>query len=450
VSYGGPTLARVDGDPEREDRAVVMRDRHEEMMYRSVISGWTPERALLAGAAADSGNLQHLADLCEAIMTDDRVDGVLDTRTHALLGLPVSFSGGSPQATAALQGSAREPGEWYCMHPEAELVKLLSWGIVMGIGLAQRIALPRALGQPQRYRIETWSPRWLRYDQTASQGTHWSVQTDRCQELIWPGDGEWILYMPYGTHRPWSSGKWMRLAFPWLLKRFSLEDRANHSQVLGQPLWVGKAGAGGTEKQRRTYLSQLRNMGRAGRLVLPNGWDLDLKEASGESWQIYTEQVKWADQAITITLAGQLVTTEGAKGFSNGDNQAAIKNDLIRYDGETLATCLREQSLMPWADVNYDTRHDAPWPAWDVPKPDNRKENAETIKAAGDAITALDSALAAHGVRVDIGRLAEHYDIPIEPLPIKVAAPGASSGAAPLAAGGTTTPPAAPAPGGQQ
>lgn len=370
-----------------------------------------------ARAAADTGNLMELSDLVETIFTDDRVSGVLSTRTHGLLGLPMEFTGGSKEACEALQGTPDEPGEWWSMHDESETAKLLRWGIMGGVGLAQRIELPRLIGQPHRYRLETWSPRWLQYYHHPVDGVHWKVMTEQGLESIVPGDGQWIVFTPYGQRRPWAEGLWAAVVFPWLIKHFSQEDRANYSEVLGSPIRLGITGAGGTEGQRGKFLSQMRNLGKSGSFVLPNGWDLKLIEATGKSYEIYDGAIKDANEAITIVLAGQVVTTEGTPGFSNGNIHDAIKQDLIRFDGERLSACLRAQSLEQWAMWNYGSSRAAPWPKWDTAKPADTTEQAAGLKALGDAVTTLDAALKGHGLVVDVDKLVAAYDVPVKKAP---------------------------------
>lgn len=385
-----------------------------ELFYRPNITGWTPQRVDRARQMADGGALLELADLCETLFTDDRIQGVLSTRTHGLLGLPVDFVRGDPRARKAL--SAREdgsPGEWWSMHDESELVKLLSWGLTLGVGLAQRIELPRQIGKPHRYRIETWSPRWLTYFFQPVNGCHWHVQTQDGFKPIAAGDGEWILFTPYGVRRPWAEGLWRALSFPWLLKRYSLEDRANYSEVLGSPIWVGTTTAGATEKQRNKYLSQLRSLGKAGKVVLPAGWDMQLREATGKSYEIYEGQIAWADSAMTISLAGQVVTTEGMSGFSSGDIHDAIKQDLIRFDAERLSTALRQQSLEPWSAKNFGASSKAPWPQWRTQRPTDQSEEADGLSKLGDAITKLDAALSGHNLMIDAAKLVADFDIPV-------------------------------------
>jgi hypothetical protein len=388
---------------------------HRELIHRPIIQGWTPERLFCASARADGGSLSELADLVEMIRTDDRVDGVLSTRTHGLLGLPVEFSGGDRLAADELRGEDDLPGEWWSMHPESELSKLLAWGILLGVGLAQRVALPRVVGHPQRYRIEAWSPRWLRYQERAVGQTHWRVQTQDGEVPVMPGDGEWILYTPYGSKRPWMEGAWKSIAFPVLLKKMSLEDRANMSEALGSPIWVGMTSKGSTERQRNKFLAQLEGLGKSGKLVLPEGWDMVLRESASKSWEIYTEQVKWADSAIAVSLTGQIVTTEGTSGFSSGNIHEAIKQDFIRYDAETLSTCLRDQSLRQWALVNHGSLDAAPWPRWRTQRQAGVADEATGASAIADAIEKLNKALVPHGLKIDPKPMLEAAGIPFLP-----------------------------------
>lgn len=407
--------AVVDAVFEERGDAVIFKSPNTELWYRRELSGWTPERALAAEAQADNGLLQYLSDLVEVMLKDDRITGVLATLTHGLLGLPLDLKGGSDEARKLLQDDGDGlPGEWRSMHGEADLVKLLNWGLVMGVGLAQRVALPRVSGQMQRYRLDVWSPRWLRHQWQPTGGAHWFVQTANGQVPIIPGDGEWILFTPYGTKRPWSTGLWNQLLFPWLLKRYSLEDRANFSQVLGSPIWVGKADKGATEKQRTKFLNQLISLGKNGKLSLPAGWDLDLREATGKSWEIFDNQIGWADKAITVVLAGQLVTTEGNSGFSTGNVHDNIKDDIIRFVATVLETCLYEQSLRPWAFFNFDDAAAAPYPDYDTDKPEDAGAAADVFGKVGDAIDKLDKALSSHGVRVDAQAICAQYSIPLQ------------------------------------
>lgn len=412
-------LTEVQEKPAR--KLAVPRSVSRELYHRPEVTGWTPAKVESAIALADSGSYRRLADLCETMSADDRIKGVLGTRTDGLMGLPIDFVRGAEAARRVL--GAQEDGskgEWWFMHDEAELAKLLRWGLFLGVGLAQRIEQPRLLSKPHRYQLRTWSPRWLTYYYQPVSGAHWHVMTQEGLVPIVPGNGEWILFLPYGERRPHIEALWRSCAFPWLIKRFALEDRANYSEVLGSPIRSVTTGPGATEKQRAKMANQLRSLGKNPAIVLPNGWQLALIEAVGKSYEIYEGSVKWADEAMTISIAGQLVTTEGTTGFSDGNIHQAINNDKIRFDAERLATCMREQSVKPWALWNFGTEAAAPFPEWQTQRPTDQKDEADGLSKLGDAITKLDSALAPHGYKVDVAKLVDDFDIPIT----KVAANG--------------------------
>ena len=366
--------------------------------------------------------MMDIADLVETMKRDARISGVLSTRTHGMLGLPLTFTGGAEvcrQALGDMDQSETPNAQWWRMHDESELAKLLTWGLLLGVGIAQRIELPRLIGQPHRYKIETWSPRWLTYYHygfESNKDPEWRIITQEGMEPITQGDGQWIMFMPYGKRRPWTEALWTQLAFPWLLKHFSLEDRANVGEILGSPVWVGKTAHGGTEKQRNAFLSQLRRLGKSGKIVLPQGWELELKEAAsaGKNGDVFDNQIKQSNEEITIALAGQLVTTEGTSGFSQGNVHEAIKQDLLRFDAVRLASCLREQSLEPWALWNYGTRSAAPFPKWATEKPEDIAEAADGMSKLGDAITKLNTALQNTGAEVDAIKLADKFGVPLK------------------------------------
>lgn len=396
------------------------------------VAEWTPAQVTAALRQADDGMLERPADLVEAIMGDDRVQGVLSTRTHGLLGLPVQFYGGDAEGeqvrrlegTKALQGVPAIPGDWARMFPESELAQLMAWGLLLGVGLAERVPdESRGIGEGSAPVIVVWHPRWLRHDWMTGR---WLLTTAEGEVEVVPGDGRWILFTPYGGLRPWTQGAWRPIAFAWVLKQFALHDRARHSEVLGSAARVGTVPTGADEDIRRKWLRDLKNLGRDNAMVIEQGYKLELVEATGRTWEIYTAQIEWADRAIAITLAGQFVTTEGTKGFSNGTIHAEIRHDLIRFTAESLATCLHEQGLRPWAVENYGggaandnnaAADTAPWARWDTQPPADKLARAQALQALGSAISALDAALAPSGVRVDARELAGEYAVALVELP---------------------------------
>ncbi|MCC7072134.1 MAG: DUF935 family protein [Deltaproteobacteria bacterium] len=395
---------------------------------------WRPRDIQDALYSADSGDLQMAAELCERLMADDRVGGVLATRTLGMLGLPLSLEGDDTQI-AALSGTSGldddADGDWHTLHPENESAQIVAWGIVLGVGLGQRVPLPRKPGERQLHRMRCWHPSALHWRELPQddprrewgQSISWHVRTSQgSDQEITPGDGQWVLYLPYGETRPWAAAAWRALAFAWVLKHFALLDRARHLEVLGSPVRVGKAAPGATEGGRTKWRDQLRSLSRDSALVLPDGYSLELVEAKGNSWEMYSKQIDWADAAIAIVLAGQTVTTVGSSGFADGKAQDTIRRELIRFTSKTWASTLRKQSLRPWARLNFGT--DAtPLPKWDAESSEDRLSRARSMISLGEAVARLNDAFAPAGKRVDTNALAQQYGLPLIELPATAAAP---------------------------
>lgn len=383
-----------------------------------------------AGEAADVGNLMGLADLVDCMFSDDRVDGVLQTLTLGTFGLPFNLVGGAEDLRDEMRGIDGIGGEWECMHPEEELTQLYNWGVMLGMGLYYRRPQPRLYGQEQKYVLETWHPRFLQYDHYASTGSHWRVQTKSGVKQVIPG-GPFGLFLPYGSKRPWNQGKWRRCAFPWLVKRFALEDRANQAEINGTPTLVGSSEQGGTEKQRQRFLGELERLGRNGRLVLPDGWKLDVVEAVGRTWEIFSESTDWADKAITISIASQVTTTEGSPGFDSGKTQDQILASVTRYFAKSFSRCLYYGSTVPYVEANGRPKKDAPCGMWNTERTSSQASLATTYETLGRAVPELDQALKRIGKRVNSEAIFSTFAIPIvddddaDPMPDPAGRPSA-------------------------
>lgn len=377
-------------------------------------SQWTPKQFKQARVAADTGLLLTAADFVESVWSDDRVRGVMSTRTDGLLGLPLSFAG-DEDVIEDLDGPR---GDWRSMFPESELKRLIGWGVMLGVGIAQRVdVVDRGIGERAVPRLKTWHPRWLRQELAFGDvPARWFLTTTTGEIEIFPGDGQWIIYCPYGFERPWAEGAWTALGFAWVLKQFALHDRARHSEVSGSPQRVGIAPAGATESARRSWANALNAMARDTSVVLPFGYSLSLLESKGQTSAIYKEQIDWADKATEVTLAGQTITTEGQSGFSQGSIHERIANSLIRFTASTLSETVENQGLRPWAAENFSDPHLAPTPMWDIEPPIDKKESAQTTKTLGEAIEQADEVLAASGQRVDAVQIYRTHGVPLVEL----------------------------------
>lgn len=386
---------------------------------------WRVADLRAAEQLANSGTLSRAADLCEAMLGDDRIPVVLNTRVNALLGADLSFVPGrgrkKNQAIRKLEGEE----DWYTAFPSDRLGQMLLWGRLLGVGLAQNNwgEYPdhggRVIG-----RIENYHARFLRQDQRSRK---WFVLVEggASQEVpIEPGDGKWILFTPYGPDRPWTMGLWRGMARLWLLKRYATDDWGTHSEVHGNPIKRGKPpalttpgqgtqqGAGDSAKKRRQELAQdLRDLRANSAIVLPPGFDFDLVEATARTWEMFQAQINLANTCFAIMANGSNLPTEvsGSQG-TGATAQHLVRVDYKKADDEALATATHDQNLTHWAKFNFGDAGLAPWAEWDVEPPADLQARATTLKLLADTISVfLDS-----NVPIDVEALAEEFELPLK------------------------------------
>lgn len=369
--------------------------------------------------AADQGNLRLAADLTRAAMTENGyARGILSDLTHGLWGLPRTFIGNA-EMIADLNDTSERVGQFRIMFPSPDTIRLMSWGITLGVGLGQmrrRYDAPgndyvlapeeadgvaaggpaprkRPVGAHDTRVLRTWDPKYLRcqwWDET------WWLMTADGEIRITPNDGEWLLYLPYGENKPWEYGAWKALTLAFILQRDALFDRARHSEKLA-PVRVGTVPQGTTERQRQKFLTLIRQMQRMAMFVLPPGLDYKIVESTGRIADIYKQIIDWANEDFAM-MTGAIITATGSAGFSKGDVQERFTRAILSSLGGSLSSCLHSGGLVPWGEDNYGSP-DAPRAEFDCDPPEDRKARAETIGVAGDALAKLYAGAALAGLR---------------------------------------------------
>lgn len=364
---------------------------------------WSPQLIRSAEISANSGNLRLAADLCEWMFGDDRVMAVSDTRSDALLGLPFGLiPQGDGRKSGAVATSLAE--EWDDAYPDAELKKLHKWGIALGVGLGRQTWVEREDDGLLVPRLDVWSPRWLSHDQNEGQ---WYVEVVASESgfattkiPITPGDGEWILYLPYGASRPWVNGAYRALARWCLLKEYARLDWGGYSERLGQGVWVTEIEATpnvgfGTNVQRQELASDLQGIGRNTAVALNPGEHLKLIESVARQQDNFKLQIDTADNGIAVSWLGQNLTTQAGTGTMGAASlHGRVLHGRTRMDGKTLPATLRSQSTAYFAEFNFGDRRLAPKPWWDTTSIDDRQ-----ARAAHEQMTAqADGGLVAAGI----------------------------------------------------
>lgn len=373
-----------------------------------VFTEWTPDRVRATFLRAEGGGLRLAADLCDALLADDRIMGALGTRVKGLLGLPFRFdpAEGAARRTPLIKASE---ADWWTANPESELDQVLRWGIFFGLGPGQLVWTEDRITGRLVPVLKFWHPRYLRWD---GQKREWWITTIDGEVPFTPGDGTWVLYAPYGLNRPWAQGAWRSCAMWWLLKEYARQDWASYSEQHGKPIKVGSAPKEASKEARKALAADFSDLGSDTAIALPPGYDVKLVEATANTWTNFRAQIDLADSGMAIAVAGQNLTSkvQGAS-LAAADVHNTVRLDLIRSDGESLSTTMRAQQWAWWTEFNFGDRRISPWPKWDTTPPTDLKELAGTMNTAGDALRKLQD------LGLDIDPLIERFGLQRAPEP---------------------------------
>jgi len=379
---------------------------------------WTPQHITTAEQAANWGNTQYAAALCEWLLGDDRIGPLMQMRVESLLGLTPTFepSGDGRRRGRATRAMEVEEDFWRG-YDDTELAQIMTWGILLGFAPARHSWIADDRTQRVLPCPTFWNPQHMRWDPATRQ---WMIAvapggatSSGPERILTPGDGTWILHMPYGQNRPWIYGLWRALSRLALLKAYALADWARHGEK--GALLVGTTGIipgidyEVTREQRQALAQDIYDRGREAVAIMPSGIDLKLVESTADTRAIYGAQMDMANLAIAIAIRGGNLTTEVTTGsFAAAQTQERLGDDAKRrFDGQRLTRTLHDQSLVYWAEYNFGDRRLAPWPVYPVDERDDLKLKADTMTKASAALLAFQQL----GMQIEIDKFAEVFEL---------------------------------------
>lgn len=380
--------------------------RREPRAAARVLHEWTPALLRAAEVTAEQGELRVLAELCEALRGDPRVRAALETRVRGLVRLPIAFvASGDGRRKGRVVRALEAEEDFWTMCPESELVELLSWVVMLGIGVARLEWAER--GSRLVPTLRARDPRHLRWDW---QTRRWLLRVDdgATEVEVVPGDREWVLLTLGAGSRPWRHGAWKALRKYWLGRELSWSDLLRAGEVDGSPARIGIPPEGASDDVCQEVCNDLAAIGASASYVPPPGWDLKILEGTSQTWKLHPVALQIGATEVAIAITGQNLSTEVTAGVGTGATlHANVREDLIGADGEQTATGTHEQILVPWAEVNFGDAALAPWALWDTEPPAKKLARIQALKTFGDALQALRAALEGSGLTPDPAAIRE-------------------------------------------
>jgi phage gp29-like protein len=244
-------------------------------------------------------------------------------------------------------------------------------------------------------------PRWFRFDRRDLATP--MMLDDHGQER--PLDGGKFIFanIQAKSGLPLRGGLARVAAWGWMFKAFTQRDWAIFTQTYGQPLRVGKYGAGASEKDRNTLFRAVANIAGDCAAIIPESMTIDFIETSnvGASSDLYKERADWLDQQISKAVLGQTATTDAVVGgLGSGKEHRQVQEDIETADARALAAILNRDLIRVWMDLEFG--------------PQKRYPRLVIARAQTEDLAALASALGTLvplGLKVSMGEVRDKFGL---------------------------------------
>ena len=367
----------------------------------------------------DRGYFTTSAQLWDAMKRDDRIKGTTSTRVGALVAAPLEIKPANGKAKAAraaklLSGDGEDDhGLWEKMCPPDVIKSLSAWGNALGLGLAQIIWQTSAGEWLPRLRV--WHPQFvyfdwsdMRYVVIAREGV---VRLPRIDQDPM-GDGNWLLWTPFGYQYGWLDGLVRALADKYMMRGWDYRDWARSNERQGMATFGAKVPIEAADDVKEQFVRDLSTIGSDAVIEIPQAaegeasFGLEMIESKTRNWETFKEFKSQLDVDIAVCVLGQNLTTEG--GTDGGSRALGQIQNLVRIDKAIedagIADCIRQQVLTWWALYNFGDAELAPRPAYQVAPPEDELKENTALKMMGDALGSLKAAAAPIDVRTILDR----------------------------------------------
>lgn len=182
---------------------------------------------------------------------------------------------------------------------------------------------------------------------------------------------------------PMRSGLARVAAWGYLFKKYTERDWAIFTQTYGQPLRVGKWGAGASEADKNTLFNAVANIAGDCGAIIPDSMTIDFIEAknTNSSGDLYLKRADHIDQQISKAVLGQTSTTDAVVGgLGSGKEHRQVQEDIERADAASLAAIINRDLIRPWMDLEFGPQPAYPTLVIARPEQEDLKAEAEILK----------------------------------------------------------------------
>ncbi|WP_322895188.1 MULTISPECIES: DUF935 domain-containing protein [unclassified Yoonia] len=314
--------------------------------------GLNPVRLANILRAADQGDPIQYLELAETIEErDPHYLGVVGTRKRAISQLDITVEAASEDPDGVMRADMVR--DWLRRDELTDEFFDILDAVGKGYSFTE-IIWDSSSGEWQPQRLEWRDPRWFRFDRVSLTQP---MQLDAYGQER-PLDAFKFIHarLKAKSGIPLRSGLARVGAWGWMFKAFTQRDWAIFTQTFGQPLRVGKWGAGASEADKDTLFNAVANIAGDCAAIIPESMTIDFVETKnvGSSATLYKDRADWLDQQISKAVLGQTATTDAVTGgLGSGKEHRQVQEDIERADAKALSAILNRDLIIPWMQLNF-------------------------------------------------------------------------------------------------
>lgn len=314
--------------------------------------GLNPSRLASILREADMGNPLRYLELAETIEERDlHYVGVLGTRRRSVSQIDVTVESASDKAEDLARADMVRA--WLMRDELTEETFDILDCIGKGISFTE-IIWDSSEGQWQPARLEWRDPRWFGVDRVDLRTPTLRTLSGADEPL--PAFKFISASIKAKSGLPLRSGLSRIAMWAYLFKKFTERDWAIFTQTYGQPLRLGKWGAGASEADKETLFSAVANIAGDCAAIIPASMEIEFVQTGSVSatGELYKERANWLDQQVSKCVLGQTATTDSLTGgLGSGKEHRQVQEDIERADAKALAAILNRDLIRPWMQLNF-------------------------------------------------------------------------------------------------
>ncbi|OOH92193.1 hypothetical protein BMT54_01320 [Pasteurellaceae bacterium 15-036681] len=170
---------------------------------------------------------------------------------------------------------------------------------------------------------------------------------------------KWVVH----THKNRSvqlarNGLYRTLAWLYMFKHYSVFDFAEFLELYGLPIRIGKYGAGATDKEKKSLLRALADIGHNAAGIMPESMQIELHDVADQSGggEPFLKMINWCEKSIARLILGQTLTSDAdSKTATNalGQIHNEVRRDLLVSDAKQLSQTFTQQIILPYLLINF-------------------------------------------------------------------------------------------------